>query len=111
MNDKTHTLTPSRCVRQVLVPGVWSRYHQCSRKATAGSAYCKQHDPATVEAKRKEKHARWDREAEERIKRHDLQAAAPALLEACRALLAWKRDIPENLEKQAKDAIAKAEGR
>jgi hypothetical protein len=50
---------PMKCIA-----AIWSGYShsQCTRAKSIGD-YCKQHDPATVEAKRKEKFARWDAES------------------------------------------------
>jgi hypothetical protein len=47
---------PMKCIA-----AIWSGYShsQCTRAKSIGD-YCKQHDPATVEAKRKAKFEAWD---------------------------------------------------
>lgn len=59
-----------RCAEDVRDAGPWPSYHQCARKNGHGphGAWCKQHDPVAVKAKREASTAKWksERDAEER---------------------------------------------
>jgi hypothetical protein len=111
----------NRCKEKVWPDG--SRFgHQCSRRATCGD-YCKQHAPETVEYRRAEREARWDRQAKDMRSRisarneHDRRAAMfPEMLDAMRFTLSAMRSnmIVETSERLAEERlvalIAKAEG-
>ena len=59
------------CKKEVSTPGVWSRQHQCTRKATK-DGYCKQHHPDTIATKRAAQDAKWNKEGKERQRNNDL---------------------------------------
>lgn len=51
----------TRCCVEVSGHQMWANYHQCTRKRGHGpdGAYCKQHDPAAAEARRKASDAKY----------------------------------------------------
>ena len=51
-----------RCCEAVFGADTWSHAKQCGRKNGFGpdGAYCKQHDPVAVKAKREAKNAKWE---------------------------------------------------
>lgn len=74
----------TRCIMSVSDGQRWPRYHQCDRKRGFGpdGLYCKQHDPAVAEARRKEADRRaeekWNNRPEARMRRA-LESAQAAL--------------------------------
>lgn len=67
----------SRCAASVPDGGRWPGFHQCRRKNGHGphGAWCKQHDPVAVKAKREERQreeqAKWDKKQRERKQAND----------------------------------------
>jgi hypothetical protein len=58
-----------RCVVEVRTVGTGAQFHQCSRTGSLqfqNKWYCKKHHPPTVEARRKEKDAKFTREQSRR---------------------------------------------
>ena len=49
------------CAQEVGEPGRAIRFYQCQRKAVVG-LFCRQHDPAAVAKREKERTARWRQE-------------------------------------------------
>ncbi len=89
----------AQCRASVWDRQVWSRDYQCSRKATCervvdGQTYgfCKQHDPVVGEARRKETHQRWDREAAERAENRRIEALMPECKAALEKIAAGHND-------------------
>jgi hypothetical protein len=82
---------PERCAESV-----HDRYspHQCRRKRGHGpeGAFCKQHDPERVAAKRAEWNAKFKAEFAASQKKHKVSMAAPALLAALQAIAAGHND-------------------
>ena len=112
-------LDPNRCAKRIYQH--WGA-KQCSRPPKAGSAYCKQHDPATIEAKRAAREAFWlqqhevERQEREVRKRHDAERqrkldSQPALLAACEELLKYPSSAPAWVLGQVQDAIKAARGK
>lgn len=57
-----------RCCEEVRSPDRWGHYHQCAKPRGHGpnEAYCKQHDPVAVAARKKASRERGDREWQKR---------------------------------------------
>ena len=99
---------------------VWKRWgnHGCYKKPKVfrnGKWYCTIHDPARVAKKKAAKDAQWEREWAESEKQYRLEAAAPALLEACKEAFDMVKNCPGNWQNGVRDkldaAIKKAEGK
>jgi hypothetical protein len=72
-------MAENRCAKNILIPGMWPRKKQCSRKA-GPSGYCSQHDPESVKKRLLERDAQWERKRVVRNKQWALETAAPELL-------------------------------
>ena len=71
---------PNRCAEGVSTGDGWG-YFQCSRKRGHGpeQAYCKQHDPDAVKAKREARRAKWRAEYDAKDKAREAELAATQL--------------------------------
>ena len=71
---------PNLCAEEVASKDGWA-YSQCSRKRGHGSeqAYCKQHDPDAVKAKREARRAKWRAEYDAKDKAREAELAATQL--------------------------------
>jgi len=74
---KGHRPDPARCAQEV-PDSRGLLWYQCSRKRGHGpeQAYCKQHDPAAVKAKREAQAAKWRAEWEAEAKAREAERAA-----------------------------------
>ncbi len=75
-----------RCCKQILNAGMWSSYHQCSRKSVVerdGKHYCKIHDPVLRSEKQAATHAKWSEEMEKKQRAFD---RTKAMQSACEGL-------------------------
>jgi len=110
---------PSRCAGRVM-DRYWWESSQCSRKRGHGpeQAYCKQHDPVAIKAKRKAQREKWEAEwaAKEAAaaRKNAVQAAKDAALAACKAIVDGHNDprslaagvlamLPDNSNMEQKD--------
>ena len=93
---KGHAPDYARCCAEVAYPPSW-QHRQCTRKRGHGpdGAYCKQHDPDAVRAKRLAQQEKWEKEwAASRLDaRH--KAHAPAMLAALRQIAEGHNDPRE----------------
>jgi hypothetical protein len=68
---------------ELCAAGVWDGWghQQCSRKRGHGpeQAYCKQHDPATIKARREANNAKWREEYDAKDKAREAERAATQL--------------------------------
>lgn len=71
---------PEQCAGSVSTKDGWG-YSQCSRKRGHGpeQAYCKQHDPDAVKAKREARAAKWREEYDAKAKAREAERAATQL--------------------------------
>jgi hypothetical protein len=71
---------PNLCAEEVASKDGWA-YSQCSRKRGHGSeqAYCKQHDPDAVKAKREANAPKWREEYDAKTRRGKPNAPQPSL--------------------------------
>lgn len=110
------------CKQDVREPGPWPHYSPCKRKATTEAGYCKQHDPATVKARREKSNAEWLVKYEEERSIRRVKEAGPDLLKAAKEVIGLLEkhggsivphlmDTDENAGQRLRDAIAKAEGK
>src|SRR5688572_30840404 len=86
----------SQCSARVFPKHGPFRGKPCSKPVAVerdGKPYCKVHDPEAVKAKNDKRYAAYQAEAAERTKVHQLNAAAPYLLEACKASLPVFREL------------------
>ena len=103
------TPNPSRCCVEVSMEPGGFFYGQCSRKRGHGpeGAYCKQHDPAAVAARRKARNialeAKWDAKLDEEMRRAELAKQAANMKAALEAIRAGHND-PRGL---AEEVLAK----
>jgi hypothetical protein len=69
----------SRCAKKVANSGRWPSFHQCNRRNGNGKhgAYCKQHDPDAVKAKR-------DAESANRKAKYDFDCRNYAFVTDCK---------------------------
>jgi hypothetical protein len=86
---------PLRCVTEV---NDGYRFHQCTRKRGHGpdGAYCKQHDPDAIAAKKKARNDAWEAERQRRDLRHDIDRSVKLAIQLIadghnnpRALAQW----------------------
>ncbi len=93
---------PNLCCMEVSSGGNWQHYRQCTRKRGHGreQAYCKQHDPEAVKARREVRNAKWRAQSDERDRRWKLEAAAPRMLDALRQIRDGHND-PRALAEEA----------
>ena len=61
----------TRCAEQLVrYPGVWPRWHPCTRKGVVeedGNKWCKQHAPSSVKARRKASSAKFKADQDRRL--------------------------------------------
>lgn len=104
----------SKCMEEVCESGRGALHYQCSRKIWK-DGFCKQHHPATIEAKLSAREQKYQEERERDRKEFALQSAAPSLLDAlklameCGEATGMDSAYPEAWE-QMRAAISKAEG-
>lgn len=96
-----HAPDYTRCCELVMGPERYFNSHQCRRKRGHGpdEAYCKQHDPAVVAARREKQEARWKAE----FNRDRIQWNGKVFLEALQQIADGHND-PRGL---AQEVIAK----
>lgn len=102
------------CKRDVREPGPWPHYSPCKRKAVTEAGYCKQHDPATVKARREKLDAKWKVKYEEKRRVRRIKEAGPDLLAALRGMVHFDETHDADYAAVVADAltaIAKAEGK
>jgi hypothetical protein len=63
--------TATRCAEQLVrEPGVWPRWHPCTRKGVVsedGNKWCKQHAPSSVKARREASSAKFKADQDRRL--------------------------------------------
>lgn len=111
------TAEKHQCEKRVRSEGLWSRDHQCTRKATVqhgGKWYCNQHSPEAVA----EREAKSEAAYQQKVSAWRAQYSAGLLLSACKKWLnhydACVRDKKIGDEPgiaEMRAAVAKAEGR
>jgi hypothetical protein len=96
----------ARCADSVYSGSVWRGSKQCSRKNGHGpdGAFCKQHDPVALAAKRVEEDAAWKRELDQK---HRESAFIAESKDAIRAIAEGHND-PMTL---AREILARYEGK
>ncbi len=89
---------PERCCVQVQEPGRGGLFHQCYKKRGHGpeQAYCSQHNPEKVEARRAEQ----DRKFKEELRHRSLQWAGPEFYKVLKQIADGHND-PRSLAKKA----------
>ncbi len=107
-------MTKHMCCETVATSGMaFYRPKTCGNKAKVevdGLHYCGTHDPNKVAAKRAERTAKWEEERAKQRKEWALNAAAPDLLAALKAIKCLA-PLDSMLRVDAEAAIAKAEDR
>lgn len=91
-----------RCCEEVSSGTRGALFHQCWRKRGHGPdrAYCKQHDPATVQAKRDAWEAKYQRQRAIDDRRYAIQAAGEKMLAALHKIANGDND-PRTTAKEA----------
>ncbi len=80
MGEKVENFDAAMCQFEVCTyMSGWPYYHQCMRKHVAGGLYCKQHDPAAIEARRKKSDAEGEAAWNARMIEHGSQEFFAAL--------------------------------
>lgn len=79
---------PALCCEEVSDRQSWISYSQCARKRGYGpeGAYCKQHDPDAVKAKKAARDAKWEAEWAEKQRKHEAASLAPKMKAALIAI-------------------------
>lgn len=69
-----------RCIEKVIPSGRYGSFnrYQCQKPAMEGSKYCKVHDPANVQAKHEERHAKYEAESNAKQAERQLRINAHA---------------------------------
>lgn len=99
-NPNGHPYIEGRCCESVWEKGRGALSYQCKRENGFGpeGLYCKQHDPAAIEEKRKKQSEKWDREL-------DIERTKWAFL-ACRAdIISLLQELSERGNSKAKDIL------
>lgn len=88
LDHSKHKPDPARCCVEVYGRERWASFSQCARKRGFGpeQAYCKQHDPAVVKAKRDASEAKYQASMKVSRDKWHLERHAPALLAALRQI-------------------------
>ena len=96
----------ARCADRVYSSDAWSGTKQCSRKNGHGpdGAFCKQHDPVALAAKRVARDAAWRREWDQKARESAFTAESKAAIRA----IAEGHNDPMTL---AREILARYEGK
>ncbi|MBE6441400.1 MAG: hypothetical protein E7022_03575 [Desulfovibrio desulfuricans] len=99
------------CCERVSHGKGWNRWDEaCGRTASVernGKWYCKIHDPVRRSEMKAKREAEWNARWAEEQARARVRAAAPAMLAALQALLAWPGhdQIPQDILAQSRAAV------
>jgi hypothetical protein len=96
----------ARCADSVYLGSVWHGSKQCSRKNGHGpdGAFCKQHDPVALAAKRVAEEAAWKREWDQKARESAFTSESKAAIRA----IAEGHNDPMTL---AREILARYEGK